>query len=610
MATETETAAFKNLTARFIGSKQWERAQKVAADWLAADPENLQAHRVAAQSLINLGRHAEAEPHTAYVLTRRPRDDYMYRLVSNIRLDNKNFAAALEAIGTAISINPDDFLHWYQRGRVCFYQKEYGLARQWLIKARELNPQSADVVQLLASCEANTSDGRARELAMLLEALALNPEKPGLHNDLGAYHLNIANNPVAAEECFRQALEKNPTSKLYRVNLFKTLIVRFKSDNQWERVLGAACDIQAIEPENLYARRMAAEALNFIERYDEAILHLDAILSRTPNDDLCLRLKCNALLGCGRVESAFETINRALEINPKSARSWAILARMWLDQGDRLAALRAARKAEALDPNDSVLRKVAVKLAGQNSQPAKKPIDPPKGNPVTPGDYNDAGVYHSNVARNYAEAETFFRRAVEMKPDSALYRGNYLIALSRTRFFYRVLNYQTMKASKYGRALRGVNKDVILRNALTTLMLLALWVYSARLVITTFVIWSSIVWPMKKLYEMMAIRAILTENEGKTDARCGWTRHFMQMPAAVWSSVLGATLLSSWAVVGLIIQRHSATANDIWRSPLFFTGCTVAPLVWVLGFALWKKAGSVRKKFLSSRIARRFGKLR
>jgi tetratricopeptide (TPR) repeat protein len=610
MATETETAAFKNLTARFIGSKQWERAQKVAADWLAADPENLQAHRVAAQSLINLGRHAEAESHTAYILTRRPRDDYIYRLVSNIRQDNRNFAAALEAIETAISINPNDFRHWLQRGDVCFCQKEYVLARQWLTKARELNPQSADVVHLLALCEANTSDGSMRKLATLLEALALNPESPGLHNDLGAYHLNNANNPVAAEECFRQALEKNPSSKLYRINLFRSLIARFKSDNQWERVLGAACDIQAIEPENLYARRMAAEALNFIDRYDEAILHLDFVLGRTPNDDLCLRLKCNALLGCGRVEAAFATINRALEINPKAARSWAILARMWLDQGDRLAALRAARKAEALDPNDTVLRKVAARLAGQNSPPAKKPMDPPKGNPVTPRDYNDAGVYHFNVAGNYAEAETWFRRAVEMMPDFAMYRKNYLLALQRTRFSYRVLNFQMTRAARYGRALRRVNKDVISRNVLTTLMLLALWVCGARFVITAFVIWGSIVWPMTKLYEMMAIRAIRTKNETKTDVRRGWIRHLEQMPAAVWSLVLGAAILSCWAVLGLIIERHSATATDIWQSPRFFIGCTVVPLVWVLGFALWKKVRSVRKKFLSSRIARRFEKLR
>lgn len=610
MATETETAAFKNLAARFIGSKQWERAQQVAADWLAADPENLQAHRVAAQSLLNLGRYAEAESHTAYVLTRRPRDDYMYRLLSNIRLDNKDYAAALAAIETAISIDPNDFRHWQQRGRVHFHQKEYALARQWLIKARELNPQSADVVQLLASCEANTSDGRARELAMLLEALALNPESPGLHNDLGVYHLNIAKNPVAAEECFRQALEKNPSSKLFRVNLFRTLIARFVSDNQWERVLGAAGDIQAIEPENLYARRMAAEALNFIDRYDEAILHLDIILSRKPNDDLCLRLKCNALLGCGRVEAAFETINRAIEVNPKSARSWAMLARMWLDQGDRSASLRAARKAEALNPNDLVLRSVATRLAGQKSSPAKKPMDPPKGNPVTPVECNDAGVYYFNVAGNYAEAETWFRRALEMLPDFAMYRKNYLLALKRTRFFYRVLNFQVMRATSYGRALRRVNKQVISRNVLTTLMLLAIWVYSARFVIIALAIWGSIVWPMTKLYEKMAIRAVRAKTGDKTGVRRGWIRRLEQMPAAVWSLILGAAILSCWAVLSLIIERHGATANDIWQSTLFSIGCTVAPLVWVLGLALWKKAESVRKKLLSSRIARRFEKLR
>lgn len=44
------------LTHRFMSAGQWDRSLATAMDWLSREPENLSAHRVAAQSLVNLER--------------------------------------------------------------------------------------------------------------------------------------------------------------------------------------------------------------------------------------------------------------------------------------------------------------------------------------------------------------------------------------------------------------------------------------------------------------------------------------------------------------------------------------------------------------------------
>jgi len=53
-----------------------DRALSTSLEWLSHDPENLLAHRVAAQSLVNLDREPEAAPHVERVLAGSPEDDF------------------------------------------------------------------------------------------------------------------------------------------------------------------------------------------------------------------------------------------------------------------------------------------------------------------------------------------------------------------------------------------------------------------------------------------------------------------------------------------------------------------------------------------------------
>src|SRR5208282_5458936 len=89
---------YRILTQRFISSQQWDRALATAFEWLAKEPENTAAHRVAAQALVNLSRTPEAAKHVQKVLAGNPSDDFAHRLMGIVYARMGAFEAADGAI--------------------------------------------------------------------------------------------------------------------------------------------------------------------------------------------------------------------------------------------------------------------------------------------------------------------------------------------------------------------------------------------------------------------------------------------------------------------------------------------------------------------------------
>jgi tetratricopeptide (TPR) repeat protein len=220
---ETGRPNYGILTERFMSSRQWDRALAASLEWLGSDPENLQAHRAAAQSLINLDREAEAGPHLERVLAGNPNDDFSHRLMSLVHFEQGRFKAADESIRKAIELNPHDGYHWYHLARMSLSQGDLAAAKKWAGKARELLPRNPIVLNLLIMCEPNSPESAEHKIRQYEEALELDPESANIHNNIGAQYLDGLKDYAKAEECFRRALFFDPASKVYRKNLFITV---------------------------------------------------------------------------------------------------------------------------------------------------------------------------------------------------------------------------------------------------------------------------------------------------------------------------------------------------------------------------------------------------
>ncbi|MDR3459746.1 MAG: tetratricopeptide repeat protein [Verrucomicrobiae bacterium] len=218
----TDAPDYGVLTQRFISSKQWDRALSAAREWLGKEPENVRAHRAAAQSLVNLERHAEARTHLEKVLAGKPNDGFAHRLMSMVHFQEKRFKQADESIQRAIAIDPQDAFHWHHLARMSYQQGDSVTARKSAEKARELNPRDPDILNLVILCEPNSPDMVPRKIRRYEEALALDPENAYLHNNIGVQYLALKDQ-AKAEECFRRALFFNPSVKLFQRNLLITV---------------------------------------------------------------------------------------------------------------------------------------------------------------------------------------------------------------------------------------------------------------------------------------------------------------------------------------------------------------------------------------------------
>lgn len=210
------------LTNRFVSAKQWDRSLAAAMEWLSQQPENLQAHRIAAQSLINLERTDEAVCHIERVLAGNPKDGFAHRLMAIALFKSGKYRLADEFIQKAISLNPTDSFHWHQRALMSQRLGDLVTAKKAIGRARELNPRKAEFLNLAILCEPETA--AEEKIALYKEALALSPENANTNNNIGAQYLKLKDF-AKAEEFFRRALFSKPTSDIFRRNLFLALKV-------------------------------------------------------------------------------------------------------------------------------------------------------------------------------------------------------------------------------------------------------------------------------------------------------------------------------------------------------------------------------------------------
>jgi Flp pilus assembly protein TadD len=214
---------YQVLSQRYMSAGQWDRSLATAREWLSKEPENVWAHRVAAQSLVNLDRHSEAFEHLEKVLARNPRDDFAHRLMAMVYFNAGKFRLADQSIQKAIALDPNDASNWHQLAHMTYRHGDLATARKHVARARELDPRNAEICNLEILCNPGGPENARQKIRQFEEALALDPENSNLHNNMGIQYLNHLKDYARAEECFRHALFLDPTSKNTRKNLFITV---------------------------------------------------------------------------------------------------------------------------------------------------------------------------------------------------------------------------------------------------------------------------------------------------------------------------------------------------------------------------------------------------
>lgn len=203
---------------------QLERAQQMARDLIAADPENPGSHLVLARVLLTMEKPEPALQAMGEAIRLAPGDDSVWGLQSETLFQLGRFAESEVAILRALEIAADDPWYHYQYALLLTVNERRAQALKAVEKALEFDPDSHANHALRAALLMQV---HPRKWSVSVEAaeraLRLDPEDPFAHAVLGMIRLQQGDR-AGAEERFRAALLLDPTSALARQGLAHTVM--------------------------------------------------------------------------------------------------------------------------------------------------------------------------------------------------------------------------------------------------------------------------------------------------------------------------------------------------------------------------------------------------
>jgi tetratricopeptide (TPR) repeat protein len=131
-----------------------------------------------------------------------------HAVLSLALLSSKRLHAARHEASIALTLEPEAPGGHFALGRVLIAMRKFGEARKHLDHARDLDPTNSHVVHAIALIE-QLAGNHEKRLALLEEALALDPEDETVLCALGDYHLE-ARELGKAEQFARAVLEGAP----------------------------------------------------------------------------------------------------------------------------------------------------------------------------------------------------------------------------------------------------------------------------------------------------------------------------------------------------------------------------------------------------------------
>lgn len=236
------------------------------------------------------------------------------------------------------------------------YATSLGMARTVLARWPTANAQQMVGTELLAA-------GRHEEAVPYLRAAAV--EYPTAHYFLGQA-LFGAGHPAQAIPELELFLRDEP--KIAPVPARLMIAKAYGADGRWPEATTALEQLLAIEPNHIEAHGLIAEALLQQQRWADAVPHYQAYLAATRGNASAWTNLGLAFLRLKRPGDAVSALQSAADAAPNDSRFRGNLARLLLDQGDTVSALREARQAIAInsgDPSAFEVMGLALARSGQ-----------------------------------------------------------------------------------------------------------------------------------------------------------------------------------------------------------------------------------------------------
>jgi tetratricopeptide (TPR) repeat protein len=331
------------MAGQLYSRNQYNQAERVCRQIIAARPGNADAHNILGVSLAALGKSDEAIASLKRAIKINGAAPSYHANLGEVLRQGGKLDEATVALQRAVELDANNAQALNNLGIIQYEKRDFSMAVDYYRKALAVRPAMAEALNNLGNALRMSGDIDGAHQAYQ-EALTLRVVYPEVYNNLGTL-LQQDRKLQEAEHAFRKAIQQNPRYVEAHNNLAQLLFAE-KNEVEALRILSDALkfapknvqtllltakiqmrrhNVQAAEqavrfalkeqPENTEALTLLGQVLHETDRYDEALEVLSKALKKNPDNPEALNFYGVALKSVGRLDEAREHILKALKLN-------------------------------------------------------------------------------------------------------------------------------------------------------------------------------------------------------------------------------------------------------------------------------------------------------
>ncbi|MFI8718721.1 tetratricopeptide repeat protein [Stenotrophomonas sp. NPDC077464] len=387
-----------------------DEAAQLAREWIQAEPEQPQAHRLLALALQQQGQHDAALASLQRGLDLAPDSAEMHLQHAGLLLALRQFDAATGALDRTAALNPNELSAYLMQAHLALSRNDVDEAEKITRTAARVDEDHPEVIALggMVALRRNDTD---RALALLSAASEALPNDARILYALGFAYMG-KDLLAFAEQAFRRVLEINPG-----ITSLQGLLVQLAL--RQGNIESAAATVRQVlsqpDTDTPAMRRLAGELALQSGEPLQAIDHLLPVLEQWPADRQTLQLLLMAWQRLGREQQARDTLDATLATHPGEHNLW--LARLSVEPvGSADAAAVAERWMEAM-PGHMAALETRMRLHDMNGEAEAAEAIARRIIALEPGrGSGEMRVVDALLARDPAAAVAHVQQLVEQAP--------------------------------------------------------------------------------------------------------------------------------------------------------------------------------------------------
>ncbi|MGQ9518926.1 MAG: tetratricopeptide repeat protein [Candidatus Fervidibacter sp.] len=338
---------------RFAQKGNWDAVQKELSEFIKKQPNHIEARKLYAESLLRLGKFAQALPHLQWLAQKLPLDPYILSTLGQVREQLGQLNEARDNLKKAVHLQPDEPEFRVHLSRILIALGLWDEAAHHLRWLAHRMPDLASVQYHLALYYEQKKDFR-KALHHAKRTVQLSPKEPDARLTLARIALQLNDVKTAAEQV-ENLTKQFPTD----ANLAMECGKLFAQSSETDKAIRYLRRTLHLKPDSADAHRLLADLYSQQGDWAKALWHVRWLKRQFPNEPEFVKAEAHCLVQLRRYNEAERTLLQWANLSPNDFEPFTHLARLYRELGNTVKARKAYKQSLAHRPPVDVIAEAA-----------------------------------------------------------------------------------------------------------------------------------------------------------------------------------------------------------------------------------------------------------